>query len=59
VRSATSFSRNLPGNIAVGVASSFPFARLLILASLLFNKAPSPIALYQKLAPSQAGTPLK
>lgn len=50
MRSATSFWRNLPGNMAVGIASSFAFGLLLILASLLFNKDPSPVALYQKLA---------
>jgi len=52
---ATSFWRNLPGNIAVGVVSSFAFALLLVVASLVFNKDPSAIALYQKLvtAPSR------
>ncbi len=49
VERATSFWRNLPGNIAVGIVSSFAFALLLIAASLVFNKDPSPIAFYQKL----------
>jgi len=52
VELATSFWRNLPGNIAVGVTSSF--ALLLILVSLLFNKDPSPIARYRKLSASPA-----
>jgi hypothetical protein len=51
---ATSFWRNLPGNIAVGLVSSFAFALLLIAASLVFNKDPSPIALYNKVTASPA-----
>jgi hypothetical protein len=49
VTEATSFWKNLPGNIAVGVVSSFAFAVILILAAVVFNKDPSPIAFYEKL----------
>jgi len=52
VTEATSFWKNLPGNIAVGVVSSFAFAVILILASIVFNKDPSPIAFYEKLSPA-------
>jgi len=52
VTEATSFWKNLPGNIAVGVVSSFAFAVILILASIVFNKDPSPIAFYGKLSPA-------
>ncbi len=50
VEQATAFWRNLPGNLAVGIASSFVFALLLVLASIVFTKDPSPVALYQKFA---------
>ena len=57
VRQATSFWRNLPGNLAVGVASSFAFALLLILSALVFTHDPSPIALYNKYAAPPAPKP--
>jgi hypothetical protein len=59
VERATSFWRNLPGNLTVGIVSSFVFALLLVLASVVFNKDPSPIALYEKLAAPAATTPAK
>ena len=52
VRRATSFKDNLPANIGVGILSSVIFSVVIIVASLIFTKDPSPIALYKSFGPS-------
>jgi hypothetical protein len=47
VRSKMSFWRNLFPNIGIGFVSSVIFAVVIILASLIFTRDPSPIALYK------------
>ena len=54
VKRVTSFSANLLPNIGVGILSSVIFSIVIIVASLIFTKDPSPIALYKSFAPSDA-----
>ncbi len=55
VRSATSFRENLLPNIGAGILSSVIFSIVIILASLIFTRDPSPIAIYKSMtAPGPA-----
>jgi hypothetical protein len=47
VEKATSFKSTFWPNVVVGVVASFAFALLIILASLVFNKDPSPFAFFK------------
>ena len=49
--SSTSFKSNVLPNAGYGIISSFIFAVIIILASLIVTKDPSPIALYKQFAP--------
>lgn len=49
VRSATSFSRNLIPNVGIGIISAFIFSVIIIIASLIFTRDPSPLALYKSI----------
>lgn len=55
VRSATSFRENLLPNIGSGILSSVIFSIVIILASLIFTRDSSPIAIYKSMtAPGPA-----
>jgi hypothetical protein len=45
VRGFTSFRESWPTNVAIGVASSFVFALIIIAASLIYHRDPSPLAI--------------
>ena len=57
VRQFTSFYQNLIPNIGVGLISSFLFVGLVIVASLIFARDPSPIALAKHLGANQSPGP--
>jgi hypothetical protein len=55
VERATSFRATFLPNLFTGVVASFAFALLIILASLIFNKDPSPFAFFKNPAPAASG----
>lgn len=57
VRRHNSFWRNLPGNIGLGLISSFLFALTIIAASMIVARDPSPIALYKQLRGQSGSAP--
>ena len=57
VRSATSFRENLLPNIGIGILSSVIFSIVIILASLIFTKDPSPISIYKSMTAPAPATP--
>jgi len=52
IRNFTSFWRNLPANLMIGIFASLIFSVLIILMGVLFARDPSPVALYKELTPS-------
>jgi hypothetical protein len=54
VQSATSFKQTFWPNLFVGIVASFAFAVIIIVASSIFARDPSPLALYKAIVPNQS-----
>ncbi len=52
LQTATSFGSTFIANLFIGVIASFAFSLLVIVASLIFARDPSPFALYRSLQPA-------
>lgn len=53
MRKATAFGSTFLSNLFVGIVASFAFSFLIIAASLIFTRDPSPFALYRSLQPNR------
>lgn len=54
VQRTTAFGSTFLANLFIGIVASFAFSLLIIFASLIFTRDPSPFALYRSLQPEPA-----
>jgi hypothetical protein len=57
LQTATAFGTTFFANLFIGVVASFAFSLLVIAASLIFARDPSPFALYRSLQPAATQSP--